>query len=239
MPCTGRGRRAVGVRAPLPRRRPPCPSPCRASPPDPDARFLALHYRTTDSRATVSAAGYFTSVAGSLRPGDLLILQASDALALLPIRINAALGTGVTLDGAVGPLNTVRSVAQGFSITQAAAAVVRSLVLAPLTAAVVAGATIPASATVIGPVASVVFTLRDAAGQVIPPAKTVAVVDGLASTSFAAPGIGTGYRIRVEDAADPAIFALSQSFTVGTDLRLLLLEDGARLLAEADGVLKQ
>lgn len=201
--------------------------------------FSLWHYRTTDSRATASAAGYFASVAGALRPGDLLILQASDALALLPIRINAALGTGVTLDGAVGPLNTVRSVAQGFSVAQAAAAVVRSLVLAPLTAAVVAGATIPASATVIGPIASVVFTLRDPTGAAIPPARTVSVVGGVASTSFAAPAIGTGYRIRVEDAADPAIFALSQSFTVGTDLQLLLLEDGSRLLDEAGDVLKQ
>lgn len=201
--------------------------------------FSLWHYRTTDSRATVSAAGYFAPVAPRLRPGDLLILQASDALALLPFRINAALGTGVTLDGAVGPLNTVRSVAQGFSITQAAAAVVRSLVLAPLTAAVVAGAPIPASATVIGPVASVVFTLRDAAGQVIPPARTVSVAGGLASTSFTAPAIGTGYRIRVEDAADPAIFALSQSFTVGTDLMLLLRENGERLLSEAGAILQQ
>lgn len=201
--------------------------------------FTLWHYRTTDSRATVSAAGYFAPVAASLRPGDLLVLQASDALALLPIRVNAALGTGVTLDGAVGPLNTVRSVAQGFSVAQAAAAVVRSLVLAPLTAVVVAGATIPASATVTGPVASVVFTLRDPSGQVIPPVRTVSVAGGVASTSFPAPPIGTGYRIRVEDAADPAIFALSQSFTVGTDLMLLLQEDQARLLSEAGAVLKQ
>lgn len=201
--------------------------------------FALWHYRTADSRATVQAAGYFAAVAASLRPGDLVILQAADALALLPVRSNAALGTGVTLDGAVGPLNTVRSVAQTFSIGQAAAAVVRSLVLAPLTAAVVAGATVPAQATVTGPVASVVFTLRGPSGQVIPPARTVAVSGGVASTSFAAPPVGTGYRIRVEDAADPSIFALSQSFTVGTDLQLLLLQDGSRLLAESGDVLKQ
>ena len=201
--------------------------------------FSLWHYRTADSRATASAAGYFSAVAASLRPGDLIILQASDAFALLPVRINAALGTGVTLDGAVGPLNAVRSVTQGFTIGQVAAAVVRSLILVPLTAAVVAGATIPASASVTGPVASVVFTLQNAAGQVIPPAKTVNVTGGLASTSFAAPAIGTGYRIRVEDAADPAIFAVSQSFTVGTDLQLLLQETSARLLSEAGAMLKQ
>jgi hypothetical protein len=201
--------------------------------------FSLWHYRTADSRATVSAAGYFSAVAASLRPGDLLILQASDALALLPVRSNAGLGTGVTLDGAVGPLNTVRSVTQRFTIGQTAAAVVRSLILAPLTAVVVAGATIPASASVTGPIASVVFTLQNAAGQVIPPARTVSVTGGLASTSFAAPAIGTGYRIRVEDAADPAIFALSRSFTVGPDLRLLRQEDDARLFSEAGAVLKQ
>jgi hypothetical protein len=205
--------------------------------------FSLWHYRTADSRATATTAGYFSAVAAQLKAGDLMILQAADALALLPVRVNAGVGTGVTLDGAVGPLAVVRSATQGFSIAQAAAAVVRGLVLAPLTAAVVAGAAIPASATVIGPVASVVFTLRDAAGTVIPPVRTVTVVSGRANTSFSAPSVGTGYRIRVEDAADSTTFAQSATFSVGAagtaTAAALLLESGSGLLTEAGATLVQ
>jgi hypothetical protein len=194
--------------------------------------FTLWHYRTTDARAAVGAAGYFDPVFSGLKPGDLMILQASDSYALLPVRVGPALGTGVTLDGAIGPFNTVRSVAQGFSLAQAAAAVVRTIVLAPLASVVVAGASIPVSAAVTGPVGQVVFTLRDANGAVVPPAKMVAVTAGGASASFAAPPVGTGYRVRVEDGADPALGVTSPSFNVGNDLALLLLEDGARLLLE-------
>ena len=201
--------------------------------------FTLWHYRTSDSRAAVTAAGYFAPVAGSLKPGDLMILQSADAMALLPIRVGPALGTGVTLDGAVGPLNTLRAVAQGFSIAQAASAVVRAIVLVPFAAVVMAGSSIAATATVTGPISQVVFTLRDRNGIVIPPVRTVAVRTGAASATFAAPPVGTGYRIRVEDAADPAIGVTSRSFNVGADLRLLLQEDGSLLLQEDGGTLKQ
>jgi hypothetical protein len=201
--------------------------------------FSLWHYRTTDNRATVSAAGYFGPAASSLKPGDLLILQAADAMALLPIRIGPALGTGVTLDGVVGPLNTVRSVAHRFSLGQAAAAVVRTIILLPLAAAVVAGSSITATAQVTGPISQVVFTLRDRGNAVLPPAQIVSVANGSATATFAAPPIGTGYRIRVEDAADPAIAQSSLTFSVGADLRLLLQEDGDWLLLESGDVLTQ
>ncbi|MBL6458621.1 hypothetical protein JMJ55_25100 [Belnapia sp. T6] len=201
--------------------------------------FTLWQYRTGDSRAAVTAAGYFAAVAGSLRAGDLMVLQTADAMALLPIRSGPALGTGVTLDGAVGPLNTVRAVAQGFRFGQAAAAVVRTIILAPFAAGIVAGTSIPVSASVIGPISQVVFSLRDASGAVVPPVQVVPVVGGAAAASFAAPPIGTGYRIRVEDAADPALAALSRSFNVGADLKLVLLESDGRLLSESGAVLKQ
>ena len=35
--------------------------------------FNLWHYRTADTRAVVSAAGYFTPVAASLKPGDLMV----------------------------------------------------------------------------------------------------------------------------------------------------------------------
>lgn len=201
--------------------------------------FTLWHYRTTDSRAAVTAAGYFAPVADRLRPGDAMMLQAADSMALLPIRVGPALGTGVTLDGAVGPLNTVRSLAQRISFSQTASAVVRTIVLAPIAATIVAGTAVQASATVTGPVSQVVFTMRDATGAVIPPARTVAVSNGKAAVSFFAPPIGSGYRIRAEDAGDPSVGMTSRSFNVGADLKLLLLEDDTHLLIEAGGRLTQ
>jgi hypothetical protein len=201
--------------------------------------FALWQYRTADSRAVVTAAGYFAAVAGSLKVGDLIVLQTADAMAMLPVRSGPSLGTGVTLDGAVGPINTVRSVAKRFGIGQAAAAVVRTIILAPFAAGIVAGTSIPVSATVLGPVSQVVFSLRDGRGAVVPPVQVVPVVGGGASASFPAPAIGSGYRIRVEDAADPALGVLSRSFNVGADLKLILVESDGRLLSEAGSVLKQ
>jgi hypothetical protein len=201
--------------------------------------FTLWHYRTTDTRSTVTAAGYFTLVAANLRPGDLMMLQAADALAMLPIRTGPALGTGVTLDGAVGPLNTVRAAAQGFGFGQVAAAVVRIIILAPFAAGIVAGTSIPVSATVTGPISAVAFSLRDGNGTLVPPVQTIAVTAGAAATSFATPAVGTGYRIHVEDVADPAIAAVSRSFNVGTDLKLMLQETDGRLLSESGNILKQ
>lgn len=195
--------------------------------------FTLWHYRTGDARAAVAAPGYFAPVAANLRPGDLMILQAADAMALLPIRSGPALGTGLTLDGAVGALSLVRTVAQRFSLSQTAQAVVRTLVLGPVAASMVAGSAFAVSANVSGPVSQVVFTVRDRSGGVLPPAKTANVTNGRAATSFQAPPIGTGYRIHAEDAHNPTVHAVSRSFSVGADLRLLLLEDDAPLLTEA------
>ena len=135
--------------------------------------FTLWHYRTGDTRAVVVASGYFAPVAASLRPGDLMILQAADALALLPVRSGPAIGTGVTLDGAVGALSLVRSAAQRFSFAQTAQAVVRTLVLGPVAASMVAGSAFAVSATVTGPVSQVVFTVVDSDGVVVPTPKTV------------------------------------------------------------------
>ena len=73
--------------------------------------FTLWHYRTADTRVAVAAPGYFAPVAELLRPGDLVILQTADAMALLPVRSGPALGTGVTLDGPVGALNLARAAA--------------------------------------------------------------------------------------------------------------------------------
>ena len=110
--------------------------------------FNLWHYRTADTRAVVSAAGYFTPAAASLKPGDLMVLQTVDAMALVPFRSNAVIGTGVTLDGAVGPISLIRAASQGFSFGQAASAVVRTILLAPIAAGILSGSSIPVSASV-------------------------------------------------------------------------------------------
>ncbi|MBD0275384.1 MAG: hypothetical protein ICV73_26080, partial [Acetobacteraceae bacterium] len=158
---------------------------------------------------------------------------------LLPVRAGTALGTGVTLDGAVGALSLVRAAAQRFSFSQTAQIVVRTLVLGPIAASMAAGSSFAVSASVSGPVSQVVFTVRDTTGAVVPSAKTVAVTNGRAATSFRAPPVGTGYRVHVEDAQDPNVSASSRAFSVGPDLRLLLLEDDTRLLTEAGDRLVQ
>ncbi len=201
--------------------------------------FNLWHYRTADTRAVVSAAGYFTPVAASLKPGDLLVLQTVDAMALVPFRSNAVLGTGVTLDGAVGPISLIRAATQGFRFGQAASAVVRTILLAPLAAGILAGGSIPVSASVTGPIAQVVFSLRDANGVVIPPVQAVAVQAGVAAASFPVPPIGSGYRIRVEDAADPAIAETSRSFSVAPDIAHLLIETGDGLATDAGDPLRR
>ncbi len=201
--------------------------------------FTLWHYRTADTCALVAAASYFAPMAGSMLPGDLVVLQAADAMALLPVRAGTVLGTGVTLDGAVGALSLVRAAAQRFSFSQTAQAVVRTLVLGPIAASMVAGSAFAVSATVTGPVSQVLFTVRDSAGALLPPAKTANVTNGRAVTILSAPPIGTGYRIYAEAVQDPSVSAESRAFSVGPDLKLLLLEDDARLLTEAGGSLVQ
>ena len=45
--------------------------------------FTLWRYRTADARAVAAAPGYFAPVAGSLRPNDLLLLHAADALGVV------------------------------------------------------------------------------------------------------------------------------------------------------------
>ncbi len=200
--------------------------------------FTLWHYRTADTRADVEAPGYFAPAADNLRPGDLMVLQAADALVLQPFRIGADLGSAVSIDGAVGLVERSLTVSHRFSVTQFAVAVVRSIVLAPLASIIVAGAPIPVSATVTGPVTEVVFTLRDATGAVVPPAQVAPVAGGVATATIPAPPVGFGYRIRVEDGADPLLGATSGSFGIGPELERLLQESGSLLLAEDAGALR-
>ena len=196
------------------------------------ARFNLWHYRSTDLQAAITTAGYFAPAASSLRPGDLMIVQSADAMAMLPVRSNAVTGPGVTLDGAVTPVALTRSIAQSLRMVQAAGAVVSTVILAPLIAGIIAGTSIPVQAQVVGPIQQVVITLRDAQNQIIPPALTVNVDQGYVTVTLPTPAVGNGYRIRIEDALDTGVVATSRSFNILPDLRLILLEDGPKLLQE-------
>jgi hypothetical protein len=198
--------------------------------------FTLWHYVTPDDRATVLAPGYFAPAALQLRAGDVIILTASDATALIPVRSGTEAGTGVTIDSAGTALNLLRSASLPFTITQSASIVARSIAIGSLPSSLVPGTVFAASASVTGPISQLVFSLRDGGNIEIAPAQTVPVVAGAASSNFTAPGLGGGYRIRVSDAADPALFATSPPFAVSSPPSLLG-EDGGRLLLESGGLI--
>ena len=195
--------------------------------------FSMWRYVTSDLRADVAAAGYFTPAASQFRAGDIMFLQAADALAMLPLRAGPAFGPGVTLDGAVTPLAALRSAAQDFSIVQAVGAVVRTIVLAPLVAGFIAGSAIPVSAQVQGPISQVVVSVRNASGQTVSAPQIVTVSGGFATTAVTAPPTGSGYRIRMEDAQDPGLAATSRSFSVSPGIDGLQQENGFVILLES------
>ncbi len=195
--------------------------------------FSMWRYVTSDLRADVAATGYFSAVASQFRAGDIMFLQAADALAMLPLRAGPAFGPGVTLDGAVTPLAAVRSAAQRFSVAQAVGAVVRTIVLAPLVAGFIAGSAIPVSAQIQGPISQVVVSVRNAAGQTVVPSQIVTVTGGFATAALTAPAVGSGYRIRVEDAQDPGLATISRSFSVAPATDAVLQENGFMLLLES------
>lgn len=193
--------------------------------------FTLWYYGTSDDRATVLAAGYFAPAALQLRAGDVIILQASDATALIPVRSGTAAGPGVTLDTSGSTLNLLRSATLPFTITQSANIVARAIAIGALPANLLPGTVFAVSASVIGPIAQLTVTLQNAAGTPIGTAQTVPVVSAAAAVSFAAPDPGGGYRVRVADTADPGLFSLSPPFAVGAP-PALLTEAGLRLRLE-------
>jgi len=198
------------------------------------AAFSLWHYRSADTRAEITTPGYFSAAISRLRVGDVMIAEAADALAILPVRSNAALGTGINLDGAVAPIALTRTVAQTLRFVQQATTVVTTIILAPLVAGIIAGSSIPVQAQVVGPISQVRVTLRDAQGVLVPPAQIVAVSQGYVNTTLPTPPVGNGYRIRVEDAGESEVGVTSRSFNILPDLRLMLAENGQRL-AQEDG----
>ncbi|UFN49517.1 hypothetical protein LPC08_02395 [Roseomonas sp. OT10] len=71
--------------------------------------FVLWRYATSDPRAAVLASGYFAPVAARLGAGHLVVLQAADASALLPIRDGGVPGPGLLLDTNTVPLRLAGS----------------------------------------------------------------------------------------------------------------------------------
>ncbi len=198
--------------------------------------FTLWHYRTDEDRASVLAPGYFAPAAAQLLPGDIVIVQAIDATALVPIRGGTIAGGGVTVDGAGGAPSLLRSATLVADLDLAASATARAIVLDTIGALLFEGETLPVGATLTGPVAQVTFSLLTAGGAAAAAAQTVAVAGGRAAAAFTVPAPGGGYRLRAVETADPTLAALSPPFAV-TFPPKLLTEDGQRLLTESGALL--
>jgi|LNFM01.1.fsa_nt_gb hypothetical protein len=194
--------------------------------------FTLWHYRTDDLRAAVLAPGYFAPAGTRLLPGDIVIVQASDSTALVPIRGGTLAGGGVTVDGSGGAPALLRSASLLAEIDLAASATPRAIELDPIAELLFQGDTLEAGATITGPVAQVTFALLTSAGATIGAPQTVTVAGGRAGAAFAVPPPGGGYRLRAQDAADPTLFVRSPPFAV-TFPPKLLTEAGGWLLTES------
>jgi hypothetical protein len=194
--------------------------------------FTIWLYRTTDTRAEALAAGYFTPAAARLAWGDVIFLQASDALTLTTVRPGPVVPGGVVVDAAAAPFRANRTATQRFSVRQAASAVAMAVLLAPLAGGLITGGTVNAQATVTGPVAQVSFSIRDASGATVRGPQAATVSGGAASASLPAPAAGSGYRLRVEAVGFPDIADTSPAFSVGQPFTLLT-QTGAALVTQA------
>lgn len=198
--------------------------------------FTLWHYRTDDLRAEVLGPGYFAPAGNRLLPGDIVIVQASDSTALVPIRGGTIAGGGVTVDGSGGAPALLRSASLLAEIDLAAVAVPRAILLDTVGELLFEGETLATGATITGPIAQVTFTLLNSAGASAAAPQTVAVAAGRAGVSFAVPPPGGGYRLRAVETADPTLLALSPPFAV-TFPPKLLAETGGRLTTEAGDLL--
>jgi len=199
--------------------------------------FTLWHYRTNDSRATALAAGYFSAASSRLAAGDVIFLQAADALSLTTVRTGTTVAGGLVVDTFTAPFRVDRSAALRFSVKQVATAVAMTILLAPLTSGLTAGASFQAQASVAGPVAQVAFSIRDAAGTTIQGPLAAPVSGGTASATLTAPPVGSGYRLRAEAVGYANVVDTSPAFAVTAAYALLsqngntlVGEDGSRLL---------
>jgi hypothetical protein len=199
--------------------------------------FTLWLYVTTDTRAAVLAPGYFTAAIPRVKPGHVILLEAADAIVLMPVLASGGVGNGLVLSATAAPLRLQAEADLAFEMTIGpVAAQARSVALDPLPSGLYVGRVFSVSARVSGPVTAVVFAMLNAAGAVIAGPASVPVAAGSASTDFTAPSPGSGYRIRVTDAAEPLATQTSASFVV-TEPFALLTETGLSLTGIEGGEL--
>ena len=198
--------------------------------------FTLWHYRTTDLRAETEAPGYFTPAAERARVGDIILVQANDGTAMLPLRSGNITGAPVVLDALGAPPTIQRSANLAFSLGLTANPEARAIAFDALPEAIEPSASIPVAVTILGNISNVTFQLRNLAGTVLA-TLSAAVANHRASVLFPAQVPGGGYRIMAFNSADTSHTALSAPFAIGTAPRLLnegggilLLEQGGQLL---------
>ncbi|ONG44743.1 hypothetical protein BKE38_27415 [Pseudoroseomonas deserti] len=199
--------------------------------------FTLWLYITTDTRAAVLAPGYFTAAISRLKPGHVILLEAADAIVLMPVLANGNVGNGLVLSATAAPIRINAEAALLFEMTMdAVTAATRSVALDPLPSGLYVSRVFTVAARVSGPVTSVIFSMLNSSGAVIAGPTTVAVSAGSATIDFTAPSPGSGYRIRVTDAGEPLATQTSASFVV-TEPFALLTESGMSLTGIEGGEL--
>ncbi|MBR0654841.1 hypothetical protein [Plastoroseomonas arctica] len=201
--------------------------------------FTLWHYRTGDQRGSVIAPGYFTAAAARLAIGDVIIVQASDATAFLPVGVANTTGAGLTLDTTGAGLRLIRSATQFIEVNHGGIATARAIILAGLPPSALPETPAALTITVIGPVAQVTLSLIDENDQPAAAPQIFTVVGGLVATTITLPGPpGAEWRLRVADTADATLVTISAPTLIRAYARLLresggllLLENGAVLLS--------
>lgn len=196
--------------------------------------FTIWLYRTPDTRAAALAPDYFAPAEARLAFGDVILLQASDALTLTTLRPGPTVPGGLVVDTAAAPFRVNGSAAQRFSVRQIATAVAMTVLLAPLGGGIVEGGQVLAEARVTGPVAQVSFSIRDGAGTTVRGPQVANVTTGTAIASLPAPAAGSGYRLRVEAVGAPQVADTSPSFAVSSPYALLA-QAGQTVLTQSGG----
>jgi hypothetical protein len=196
--------------------------------------FTMWLYTTSDTRAAVLAPGYFASVANKLLPGHLILLQTADALSLIPVRSNGAVGNGLVLDASAPPVRLNVGAALNIVFGLTAGVQTRTVALDPVPAGLYIGRSFTVSARVTGPVSTLIFSILDASGTVVAGPVPASALSGSASVTFAAPAAGSGYRVKVQDANEPLV-AQTSSFFVVTAPYALMTEAGGTLLMQNGG----
>ena len=196
--------------------------------------FTLWLYKTPDLRATVLSPGYFNAAGNRLLPGHMVVVQAGDATAILPVRNNAEVGNGIVVDASSAPLRLSGAASLGIEASLAATAVARGVTLGATPSGLNQGQNFTVQASASGATTTLNFSILNAAGTAVLGPTTVPVAAGKASATFPTPTPGNGYRVKVEDAADSLVVQLSPSFVVLSAFALLL-ESGVSMLIEAGG----